>query len=164
MGKDNIPFHSIIWPAMLMGSGDLNLPYDVPANEYLNLEGRQFSTSRNWAVWLPEYLDKYDPDPLRYVLTVNMPETSDSDFSWREYVRANNEELVSTYGNLVHRVLTFTYKNFDARVPKPGNLDEISEGLISEARSRLEQVAESIALCRFREALNTVIGLSLIHI
>jgi len=160
MGKDNIPFHSIIWPAMLMGSGDLNLPYDVPANEYLNLEGRQFSTSRNWAVWLPEYLDKYDPDPLRYVLTVNMPETSDSDFSWREYVRANNEELVSTYGNLVHRVLTFTYKNFDARVPKPGNLDEISEGLISEARSRLEQVAESIALCRFREALNTVMGLA----
>jgi methionyl-tRNA synthetase len=160
MGKDNIPFHTIIWPAMLMGSGDLNLPYDVPANEYLNLEGRQFSTSRNWAVWLPEYLDKYDPDPLRYVLASNMPETSDSDFSWREYVRANNEELVSTYGNLVHRVLTISYKNFDTKVPKPGNLDELSDELISDAHTRLVQVAESITLCRFREALNTVMGLA----
>ena len=102
MGKDNIPFHTVIWPAMLMGYGGLNLPYDVPANEYLNLEGLKLSTSRNWAVWLPDYLDRYEPDPLRYVLAASMPETSDSDFSWREYVRRNNDELVATYGNLVN--------------------------------------------------------------
>ena len=120
IGKDNIPFHTIIWPAMLAGYGGLDLPYDVPANEFLNLEGRQLSTSRNWAVWVPDYLDRYDPDPLRYYMSATMPETSDSDFSWRDFVRRNNDELVATYGNLVHRVLTFTYRNFDGRIPQPG--------------------------------------------
>ena len=117
IGKDNIPFHSIIWPAMLMGYGGLNLPYDVPANEFLSLESRKFSTSQNWAVWVPDYLDRYDPDPLRYLLSINMPETGDTDFSWAEFVRRNNDELVATYGNLVNRVLRFTYRNFDGQVP-----------------------------------------------
>ena len=117
IGKDNIPFHTIIWPAMLMGYEGLNLPYDVPANEFLTIEGRKLSTSRNWAVWLPDYLSRYEPDPLRYLLSINMPETSDTDFSWREFVRRNNDELVATYGNLVNRVLTFVYKNFDGCVP-----------------------------------------------
>ena len=112
IGKDNIPFHTIIWPAMLVGYGGLSLPYDVPANEFLSLENRQFSTSRQWAVWLPDYLERYRPDPLRYYLSINMPETSDSDFTWSGFVRRNNDELVATYGNLVHRVLTFTYRNF----------------------------------------------------
>ena len=112
IGKDNIPFHTIIWPAMLAGYGGLDLPYDVPANEFLNLEGRQLSTSRNWAVWVPDYLDRYDPDPLRYYISATMPETSDSDFSWRDFVRRNNDELVATFGNLVHRVLTLTHRNF----------------------------------------------------
>ena len=94
MGKDNIPFHTVIWPAMLSGCGGYNLPYDVPANEYLNLEGMKLSTSRNWAVWLKDYLDRYEPDPLRYVIAAGMPETSDSDFSWKEYIRRNNDELV----------------------------------------------------------------------
>ena len=102
IGKDNIPFHTLIWPAILLGYGGLNLPYDVPANEYLTLEGRQLSTSRGWAVWLPDYLERFDPDPLRYILSVNMPETGDTDFSWREFVRRNNDELVATYGNLVN--------------------------------------------------------------
>ena len=123
MGKDNIPFHSIIWPAMLMGYGGLNLPYDLPANEYVNLEGQKVSTSRNWAVWLPDFLDRYEPDPIRYALAANMPETSDSDFSWAEFLRRNNNELVATYGNLVHRILSLVGRNFDGKVPQPVDLD-----------------------------------------
>ena len=103
---------------MLLGYGGLNLPYDVPANEYMNLEGFKLSTSRNWAIWLNDYLDRYEPDPLRYFIAANMPETSDSDFSWSEYVRRNNDELVATYGNLAHRVLTMAYRNFYGRVPE----------------------------------------------
>ena len=160
MGKDNIPFHTIIWPAMLIGYGGLNLPYDVPANEFLNMEGEQLSTSRNWAVWLPDYLDKYEPDPLRYVLTSNMPETSDSDFSWREYVRSNNDELVATYGNLVHRVLTMSYRNFDGQVPQPGALDAAATKLLDEAARRLDETGQSIAACRFRAALSSAMGLA----
>ncbi|MDP6042817.1 MAG: methionine--tRNA ligase, partial [Dehalococcoidales bacterium] len=125
IGKDNIPFHTLIWPAMLMGYAGLNLPYNVPANEFLTIEGRKLSTSHNWAVWLLDYLARYDPDPLRYLLSINMPETADTDFSWREFVRRNNDELVATYGNLVHRVTTFTYRNFDGRVPTVGELDNL---------------------------------------
>ncbi len=160
MGKDNIPFHTIIWPAMLMGYGGLNLPYDVPANEYLNLEGLKFSTSRNWAVWLSDYLDRYEPDPLRYVLTANMPETSDSDFSWREYVRGNNDELVATYGNLVHRVLTMSYRNFDGKVPEPGALDFDANDLLAEAERRFRETGENIEVCKFRAALGSSMALA----
>ncbi len=155
MGKDNIPFHTIIWPAMLLGYGGLDLPYDVPANEFLNVEGLKISTSRNWAVWLPEYLDRYEPDPLRYVIAVTMPETSDSDFSWREYVRRNNDELVATYGNLVHRVLTMAYRNYDGRVPPHGDIDDASRALLDEARRGLDEAAEHIEACRFRAALES---------
>ncbi|MFC1911491.1 methionine--tRNA ligase, partial [Chloroflexota bacterium] len=94
IGKDNIFFHTLIWPAMLMGYSGLNLPYDVPANEFLTIEGRKISTSRGWAIWLPDYLERYEPDPLRYSLAANMPETGDSDFSWHEFLRRNNNELV----------------------------------------------------------------------
>ena len=160
MGKDNIPFHTVIWPAMLIGYGGLNLPFNIPANEYLNLDGAQFSTSRNWAVWLPDYLDRYEPDPLRYVLTATMPETSDSDFSWAEYVRRNNDELVATLGNLVHRVLTMSYKNFDGRVPEPGDLDDTDSKLIEEAKHRFDETASNIELCKFRAALNSVMSLA----
>jgi methionyl-tRNA synthetase len=111
---------------MLMGySDDLNLPYDVPSNEFLTIEGRKLSTSQNWAVWLPDYLSRYDPDPLRYLLSINMPETGDTDFSWREFVRRNNDELVATYGNLVNRVLTFTFRDFDGYVPTHSKYEEI---------------------------------------
>ena len=153
MGKDNIPFHTVIWPAMLLGYGGLNLPYDVPANEYLNLEGMKLSTSRSWAVWLPDYLDRYEADPLRYVIAANMPETSDSDFSWQEYVRRNNDELVATFGNLVHRVLMMSYRNFDGAVPTPGDLDGESRALLELAERRFNEVEENIALCRFRAGL-----------
>jgi methionyl-tRNA synthetase len=160
IGKDNIPFHTIIWPAILMGYGGLNLPYDVPANEYLTIEGQKLSSSRNWAVWLPDYLSRYDPDPLRYLLSVNMPETSDTDFSWREYVRRNNDELVATYGNLVQRVLTMTYRNFDCSVPEPGEFDSEDHALLEKAERAFEHVDNMLEACRFREAIRTVMALA----
>jgi methionyl-tRNA synthetase len=160
MGKDNITFHTVLWPAMLMGYGRLNLPYDVPANEYLNLEGMKFTKSRNWAVWLPEYLDRFEPDALRYVVAAIMPETSDADFSWREYLRRNNDELVATYGNLVHRVLTISYRNFERAVPQPGPLDAQCQELLEEARRRFDEVGAAIEACRFRAGLGAAMGLA----
>jgi methionyl-tRNA synthetase len=145
---------------MLMGYEGLNLPFDVPANEYLQLEGLKLSTSRDWAVWLPDYLDSFEPDPLRYVLISNMPETSDSDFSWREYVRSNNDELVATYGNLVHRVLTMSYRNFDGKVPVPVTVDDISNNLLLEAANRFSEVTTCIEACKFRAALNSTMSLA----
>jgi len=160
VGKDNIPFHTIIWPAMLMGYGGLNIPYDVPANEFLTIEGKKLSTSRGWAVWLPDYLSRYDPDPLRYLLSMNMPETGDTDFSWHEFIRRNNDELVATYGNLVHRVLTFTYHHFDGSVPVPGALDMRSEGLISRARDTLSTMDGLLYRCHFKEAIRMAMSLA----
>ncbi len=161
IGKDNIPFHSIIWPAMLMGYGGLNLPYDVPANEFLSLESRKFSTSQNWAVWVPDYLDRYDPDPLRYLLSINMPETGDTDFSWSEFVRRNNDELVATYGNLVNRVLRFTYRNFDGQVPVEASAPEDMEhGLLQTARETMTAVDDSLAHTRFRAGISQAFGLA----
>ena len=160
IGKDNILFHTIIWPAMLMGYDELNLPYDVPANEFLTIEGKRLSTSRNWAVWLPDYLSRYDPDPLRYQLSINMPETGDTDFSWREFVRRNNDELVATYGNLVHRVLTFTYRSFNGSVPEPGELDSRSQSLLDKAKDTLSTMDELLHDCRFREAMRSAISLA----
>jgi methionyl-tRNA synthetase len=132
IGKDNIDFHAILWPAELAGAGEqfakifegkagkpLNLPYDVPANEFLNMEDRKISGSRNWAVWANDFLERYDPDPLRFYLTVNMPETSDSNWDWDDFVRRNNNELVATWGNLANRVLSFSYKHWDGHVPNP---------------------------------------------
>ena len=160
IGKDNIPFHTLIWPAMLMGYGGLNLPYNVPANEFLTIEGKKLSTSRNWAVWLPDYLERYDPDPLRYLLSINMPETGDTDFSWREFLRRNNDELVATYGNLAHRVLTFTYRNFDGGVPSPGEIDSQGQDLMAKAKETLDQVDKLIHSCHFKEAIKTAMALA----
>lgn len=160
IGKDNIPFHTLIWPAMLTGYGNLNLPYDVPANEFLTIEGKKLSTSRNWAVWVPDYLQRYDPDPLRYLLSVNMPETSDTDFSWREFLRRNNDELVATYGNLAHRVLTFIQRNFSATVPAPGDLDSHSHGLIARAQETLKEVDRLLYACHFKEGIKTAMALA----
>ncbi|MBI2851871.1 MAG: methionine--tRNA ligase [Chloroflexi bacterium] len=160
IGKDNIPFHTIIWPAMLMGYDGLNLPYDVPANEFLTIEGKKLSTSRNWAVWVPDYLARYDPDPLRYILTINMPETADTDFSWREFFRRNNDELVATYGNLVNRVLTFVYRNFEESVPQPGELDGESLALLQRAENTLMSVGDLLSGCHFREAIRSAMSLA----
>ena len=161
IGKDNIPFHSIIWPAMIMGYGNgLNLPYDVPANEFLSLENRKFSTSQNWAVWVPDFLDRYEPDPLRYLLSINMPETGDADFSWSEFVRRNNEELVATYGNLVNRVLSFTYRNFEGLVPQARPLDEIDRQMLDAAKAALDDVGNSLEHTRFKAAVGQAFGLA----
>ena len=157
MGKDNIPFHTVIWPSILLGYGGLNLPTDVPANEYLGVEGRKLSTSRNWAVWLNDYLNDFDPDPLRYYLAAAMPESSDSNFSWSEYIRRNNDELVATFGNLVHRVLTLVHNNFDGSTPL-GNVD--SE-LAAYADLTMIKVSESLNFSpRFKEALGHAMALA----
>jgi methionyl-tRNA synthetase len=160
IGKDNIPFHTLIWPGMLMGYEGLNLPYDVPANEFLTIEGKKLSTSRNWAVWLPDYLSRYDPDPLRYLLSVIMPENGDTDFSWREFVRRNNDELVATYGNLVNRVLTFVYKNFDGAVPAPSAYDAESQALLNKVRDAFKETDKQISACHFKDAIWTAMSLA----
>lgn len=160
IGKDNTFFHTLIWPAMLMGYGGLKLPYDVPANEYLTLEGRKISSSRNWAIWTPDYLSRYDPDPLRYYLTAQAPETADSDFSWAEYLARNNNELVGTWGNLAHRMLTFAYRNFEGQAPLPGPLSEADRAILSEVEAAFEPVGEDIAACRFRTGLGRVVALA----
>ena len=160
MGKDNIVFHTIIWPAMLMGYGGLNIPYDVPANEFVTLEGRQLSTSRNWDVSIPDYLDRYDPDPLRYYMSATMPETSDSDFSWWDFVRRNNDELVATYGNLVHRVLTFTYRNFQEKIPQPEELDQAAQDILARVSQLFQDVGHSLELCHFRNALSSAMSMA----
>ena len=160
IGKDNIPFHTIIWPAMLMGYGGLNLPYDVPANEFLTIEGKRLSTSRNWAVWLPDYLSRYEPDPLRYLLSINMPESGDTNFSWREFIRRNNDELVATYGNLAHRVLTFVYRHFNGCVPQPGQFDSRSQALIDKAEETLNIMDGLLYRCHFREAIRSAMSLA----
>ncbi len=164
IGKDNIPFHTIVWPAMLMGyDRGLLLPEDVPANEFLNLEGLKLSKSRNWAVWVPDYLEEFDPDPIRYVLSINMPESADTDFSWREFIRRNNDELVATYGNLVNRVLSFTYRSWDGRVPEPlpeQEMDTRSRALLAQADGVLDRVDTSLGACHFRDGIRFAMDLA----
>ncbi|MEN6478222.1 MAG: methionine--tRNA ligase [Anaerolineales bacterium] len=158
IGKDNIFFHTLIWPAMLLGYGNCQLPYDVPANEYLTLEGRKISSSRNWAVWAPDYLSRYDPDPLRYYLTAQAPEAADADFSWQEYLDRNNNELVGTWGNLAHRMLTYAFKNFDAQVPTPGEFTALDRELQATITAAFDAVAADLDACRFRAALAKAMG------
>ncbi|MFQ5855596.1 MAG: methionine--tRNA ligase [Anaerolineae bacterium] len=169
VGKDNIPFHAVIWPAMLMGterlyadneSASLNVPYDVPANEHLTLEGQPMSTSRNWAVWLPDYLERYDPDPLRYYLTIAAPEGRDADFSWSEFVRRNNDELVATWGNLVNRILNFAHSRFDAQVPAPGELTEADRNMLNQVEGAFDTVGQLLGEARFKAALTETLALA----
>jgi methionyl-tRNA synthetase len=162
IGKDNIPFHTVIWPAMLLGierlytddeSKTLNLAYDVPANEHLTLEGQPMSTSRNWAIWVPDYLERYDPDPLRYYLTIAAPEGGDADFSWSEFMRRNNDELVATWGNLANRILNFAYSRFDGQVPAPNELVEADKTILNQAENAFETVGRLLDEARFKTAL-----------
>ncbi|WP_219836758.1 methionine--tRNA ligase [Paenibacillus sp. R14(2021)] len=122
-GKDNVPFHTLIWPAILMGAGGLHLPDRIVSCEYMTLEGKKFSTSRNWAVWVPDILSRYGPDSIRYFLIANGPEKRDTDFSWREFIHSHNGELLGAFGNFVNRTLAFIVKSFEGRVPE-GTLDE----------------------------------------
>ena len=160
-GKDNVPFHTTIWPSMLLGYGGLNLPYDVPANQYVTISGSKASSSRNWAIWMPDYLDRHDPDPLRYGLTAMMPETSDTDFTWAEYVRRNNDELVARWGNLVHRVLTLTRRHFDARVPgAEAPPAPESAALLARVDAAFDEVGADIDGLRLRAALQAAMGVA----
>ena len=169
IGKDNIPFHTVIWPGQLLGASKLyadpndealNLPYDVPANEFMNLEGRKISGSRNWAVWGLHFLEAYDPDPLRYYLTAQMPESKDTDWSWGDFWRRNNDELVATWGNLVNRIVSFTAKHFDGAVPQPGSLDEADAQLLDRFDQAFDLIGDEINLCKFKAALNDVMALA----
>ncbi len=155
IGKDNIVFHCIIFPAMLKQHGDFILPDNVPANEFLNLEGDKISTSRNWAVWLHEYLEEFPgkQDVLRYVLCANAPETKDNDFTWKDFQARNNNELVAILGNFVNRAVVLTHKYFDGRVPERTTLYDIDEELTAELAKAPDYIAESLDKFRFREAL-----------
>ena len=182
IGKDNIFFHTSQWPAELMGAGEqfleyltssltpmggrqarkLTLPYDVPANQFMNLEGQKISGSRNWAVWGRDALTRYDPDALRYYLTVNMPESHDTDWDWKEFVTRNNDELVATWGNLANRVLAFCYKNWDGHVPSidPAALRPIDLELLSGIQAGFRTVGEFLDGIKLRAALQEAFRLA----
>ncbi len=160
LAKDNIPFHTLIWPSILMGYDEkLNLPYDIPANEYLRLKGEQFSKSRGTAIWIPDVLSKFDVDAVRYYLSINMPENKDTDWTWDDFIAKNNDELVGTYGNFVHRVITFTSKNF-GEIPKLGKLDELDKQALTKINETSEEVGKSIAGCYFKQGLRTSMNLA----
>jgi methionyl-tRNA synthetase len=161
MGKDNIVFHTIIWPSMLMGYDEsLNLPYDVVSSEFLTMEGKRFSTSRGIAVWLPDFFSRYEPDPLRYYLMINGPETRDTDFTWAEFLRRNNDELVATWGNLAHRVLSMTARYFQSIVPEPGELDARDHEMLEKTEQAFPAVGDLLAACKFKAAITEVMALA----
>lgn len=169
IGKDNIPFHAIMWPAQLFGAKglyaddpqqQLNLPYDVPANEFMNMEGRKISGSMNWGVWMLDALERYDPDPLRYYLTAVMPETRDSDWSWSGFVERNNTELVGNWGNLVNRVLNMTKRYFKGEVPDPGELTAKDTELLAAIDAGFDSAGALYDGCKFRAVTQENLRLS----
>lgn len=162
IGKDNIVFHCIVFPAMLKAEGSYILPENVPANEFLNLEGDKISTSRNWAVWLHEYLDEFPgkQDVLRYVLTANAPETKDNDFTWKDFQARNNNELVAIYGNFVNRALVLTNKYFEGKVPALRELTDYDKETIAEVQAIKATIEKELDTYHFREALKTAMNLA----
>ncbi len=158
VGKDNIPFHAVYWPAQLMGAGDLNLPTNVPANQFVTFKGAKASKSAGVGSSVLDYLDEYQPDTLRYALATNLPETADVDISHDEMARRVNDELVATWGNLVNRVLSMTVKNFDAAVPEPGPRDAEDAALLTEVAERLEQAGELFERVELRRALKEALA------
>ena len=152
MGKDNITFHTVLWPAILIGIGDLKLPDDIVASEFLNMGGKKFSTSRGQVLFVRDVLERYDADALRYYLIIAGPENQDTDFTWPEFVRRNNDELVATWGNLVHRTLVNAHRNFGA-VPQPQQLTTADEALIKEVEAALDHIALQLGQARFQVAL-----------
>lgn len=153
IGKDNIPFHAIIWPSILMGQNQkYTLPYDIPANEYLTLEGEKISTSRNWAVWVEDFLSYFDGELLRYALSANAPETKDADFSWKEFQTRVNSELANILGNLVNRVLAFSNKNFNGIIPFCSSLNEYSQQTLNEVINLTEDIDHAYQEYKVRKA------------
>ncbi len=162
IGKDNIVFHCLIFPAMLMAEGSYQLPENVPANEFLNLEGDKISTSRNWAIWLNEYLEEFPgkQDVLRYVLTANAPETKDNDFTWSDFQQRNNSELVAIYGNFVNRALVLTHKYFDGIVPTAHELNDYDRQILGEIEAVKGTLSDNIEHFHLREALKDAMTLA----
>lgn len=162
IGKDNIVFHCIIFPAMLKAHGEFVLPDNVPANEFLNLEGNKISTSRNWAVWLHEYLESFpgQEDVLRYVLTANAPETKDNDFTWKDFQAKNNNELVAILGNFINRAAVLTYKYYEGKVPQRGELFDAEHEVLSHMKQLPKKVSDALDNFKFRDALSAMMELA----
>ena len=162
IGKDNIVFHCIIFPSMLKAEGSYILPENVPANEFLNLEGNKLSTSKNWAVWLPDYLKEFpeQQDVLRYALTANAPETKDNDFTWKDFQARNNNELVAIFGNFINRVVVLTNKYYDGVVPQPGELTQVDKDTLANVKAYPSVIASSIERYRFREGSQELMNLA----
>ncbi|WP_396602726.1 methionine--tRNA ligase [Algibacter sp. R77976] len=162
IGKDNIVFHCIIFPAMLKAEGSYILPDNVPANEFLNLEGNKLSTSKNWAVWLHEYLEEFpgQQDVLRYALNANAPETKDNDFTWKDFQARNNNELVAIFGNFINRVVVLTNKYYEGIVPEPSEFDKVDEETLAAIKAYPDVIASSIERYRFREAGQELMNLA----
>ena len=162
IGKDNIVFHCIIFPSILKAHGDYILPENVPANEFLNLEGNKLSTSKNWAVWLHEYLEEFPDmqDVLRYTLTANAPETKDNDFTWKDFQARNNNELVAIFGNFINRVVVLTNKYYEGQVPPAGNLLQVDKETLAELKKYPGIISSSLERYRFREASQELMNLA----
>ncbi|MBN2043585.1 MAG: methionine--tRNA ligase [Anaerolineales bacterium] len=173
IGKDNIPFHAVMWPAQLAGAGEwfgkifeekentqLTLPYDVPANEFLNMQDQKLSGSRGWAVWGLDFLSRYQPDALRFYLTINMPETKDANWDWDDFVTRNNSQLVATWGNLANRVLSFAHKHWEGHIPTPGELTAEDQALVDRVERGFETVGDLLDKVRLRAALLAVMELA----
>ena len=162
IGKDNIVFHCIIFPSMLKAHGDYILPKNIPANEFLNLEGSKISTSKNWAVWLPDYLKDFPEkqDVLRYVLTINAPENKDNDFTWKDFQNRNNGELVAILGNFINRVVVLTKKYYDSVIPDPNNLNDIDTKVIISVNEAVKKIEKLISLFKFRDACAEFINIA----
>jgi methionyl-tRNA synthetase len=161
MGKDNIPFHTVIWPMMLMGYGGLNIPYDVPANQYVNFSATQKqSKSKGTGTWMVDLLDTYAPDVVRFYLTTVLPETNDTEFREEDLIRANNDVLIATWGNLSNRVVSMIHRNFGGTVPEVGSLAPESEAILAETRAAFDAVGSEFGACHFRGALQEALRLA----
>jgi len=160
IGKDNIVFHAIVWPAVLMAHGGFVLPDNIPANEFLNIEGEKLSTSRNWAVWVDDYLEVFPPDPLRYYLAANAPESKDSDFSWKDFQVRNNSELADILGNLVNRSLSFVEKHFGARIPAAETLSESDREVLAAIGRTAATIGSLLEDFQVRRAVSELMNLA----
>jgi methionyl-tRNA synthetase len=173
IGKDNIPFHAVMWPAQLHGAGPwfgkifeekedtkLTLPYDVPANEFLNMQDQKISGSRNWAVWGLDFLSRYQPDALRFYLTINMPETKDANWDWDDFVTRNNSQLVATWGNLANRVLSFAHKHWEGVIPTPGEFTEEDKQVLAQVENGFESVGKLLDTVKLRAALKEALAVA----
>lgn len=160
IGKDNIVFHAIVWPATLMAHGGFILPAQIPANEFLNIEGKKISTSRNWAVWVDDYLAVFPPDPLRYWMEANAPENKDADFTWKDFQARNNSELADVLGNLINRCLSFVEKNFEAKVPPAGTILDADRAVLSAIADATGRIGVALEDFQVRRAVGELMDLA----